>query len=455
MTDIFLSYSRADRPKAQIMAQALEEDGFTVWWDKVLRAGQTYDEVTETMLRDAHVVIVLWSETSVKSKWVRAEATLGQRNCELVPAMIEDAERPIMFELVQTADLIGWDGDRSDPRWKDFIDDIQRSLEKAKSDAAAAPPSEPAAPVPQPVAPPAAAPVAPAPSAAPPAAQASVPIDPAAKKPKKSSSPLPMLLVALAVLGGGGYYAYANFIAPGDKGDVIEDTVQIVAPTCDLCPEMSRIEGGTFTIGSPNTERHHSGNETPQTEITLTSYWMSKTEITWENWEACVEDGGCSVVRGGGEASMPVTGVNWNEATAYADWLSTKSGFTYRLPSEAEWEYAARGGTSTAYWWGDSYPGAGVVSGAARDTSTLTENAFGVSGMLGNVREWVADCYLNNYSATPTDGRPSQGGDCNLRVVRGGSFELGAAEHRAANRARYRRTIRDGSLGFRVVAEQP
>ena len=79
MADIFLSYSRADRPKAQQIAKALEQEGFTVWWDKILRAGQTYDEVTEGMLRDARVVIVLWSEVSVKSKWVRAEATLGGR----------------------------------------------------------------------------------------------------------------------------------------------------------------------------------------------------------------------------------------------------------------------------------------------------------------------------------------------------------------------------------------
>ena len=137
MADIFLSYSRADRPIAQTIATALEAEGFSVWWDKVLRAGQTYDEVTESMLRDSDVVVVLWSQTSVKSKWVRAEATLGQRGSELVPAMIEEADRPIMFELTQTADLIGWDGDRNEPRWSEFVTDIKRSLDKHQ---AAAPP---------------------------------------------------------------------------------------------------------------------------------------------------------------------------------------------------------------------------------------------------------------------------------------------------------------------------
>ncbi|WP_353255607.1 toll/interleukin-1 receptor domain-containing protein [Hyphomonas sp.] len=116
MASIFLSYSRADRPKAQVIAEALIAEGFVVWWDKALRAGQTYDEVTEDMLRESDAVVVLWSTVSVKSKWVRAEATLGQRTLALVPAMIEDANRPIMFELTQSADLIGWDADRGDPR---------------------------------------------------------------------------------------------------------------------------------------------------------------------------------------------------------------------------------------------------------------------------------------------------------------------------------------------------
>ena len=139
VADIFLSYSRADRPKAQQIAKALEQEGFTVWWDKILRAGQTYDEVTEGMLRDARVVIVLWSEVSVKSKWVRAEATLGERTSTVIPAMIQDAERPIMFELTQSADLIGWDGDHEDSRWKGFVADIRLALERAESKAEAAP----------------------------------------------------------------------------------------------------------------------------------------------------------------------------------------------------------------------------------------------------------------------------------------------------------------------------
>lgn len=128
MASVFLSYSRADRPKAQQVAAALEEEGLTVWWDKVLKAGQTYDEVTEGMLRQADVVVVLWSTVSVKSRWVRAEATLGERYSAVVPAMIQEADRPILFELTQTADLIGWDGDRTEHRWTDFVTDLRHAV---------------------------------------------------------------------------------------------------------------------------------------------------------------------------------------------------------------------------------------------------------------------------------------------------------------------------------------
>lgn len=447
MTDVFLSYSRADRPRAEIMAKALEADGFSVWWDKILRAGQTYDEVTESMLREAKVVIVLWSQTSVKSKWVRAEATLGQRNCELVPAMIEEAERPIMFELVQTADLIGWDGDRSETRWREFVEDIKRSLEKAGT-------AEPVVASTPPITKKAKAPPPPPPTIQPEPVQALSSNERAPKK--KTSSPLPMILGAVIVLGGGAYFGL-QALGGADESDGSDTKTAIIptSPECDVCPSMTLIESGTFVIGSPNSETHHSGNEQPQTEITLGPYWIGKTEITWREWEACVADGGCKPAQGNGEGGFPVTGVSWNDASAYTAWLSAKSGFAYRLPSEAEWEYAARAGAGSAYWWGETYPGPGVVSGAVKSGADLPENAFGLSATLGNVREWTADCYASSYADLPANGTARLTGNCDRRTVRGGSYRLGAAEHRAANRARYDRTIRDRSLGFRVVAEQP
>ena len=454
MANIFLSYSREDRPRAQIIAEAMEAEGLSVWWDKVLRAGQTYDEVTETMLREADVVIVLWSETSVKSKWVRAEATLGQRHCELVPVMIEDAERPIMFELIQTADLIDWTGDRGDERWINFIADIRRSAEKAAAmpdDAVSTSPAPPASPTPKPVAAAPAAPVAPKPQTPPPPTPTASATGSTEAAPKKKSSSLLVSLFSLAVVGIGGWFGYQATLAPS-SGNNPEPTPPPVAD-CEICPDLVDLDGGAFVMGSSSDEARRSGNEGPQREVTLPAFSISAAEITWEQWQACVEAGACRAPQGAGSGSEPVTGVSWQDAQTYTGWLSSESGRVFRLPSEAEWEFAARGGTTSPYWWGNGYPGLGVVTGAARDTSSLAENPFGLTGMLGNVREWVADCYVNNYSNAPLDGAAVTNGDCSRRVVRGGSFRDGAAEHRSANRARYERDVRDRRLGFRVVAE--
>lgn len=479
MAGIFLSYSRADRPRAQVFAEALQAEGFTVWWDKVLRAGQTYDEVTEQMLRDSSVVVVLWSTTSVKSKWVRAEATLGQRDAHLMPAMIEEADRPIMFELTQTADLIGWEGDRTDEHWKGFVADIRRFIEADEAAPAqkgapaldatientfwnsvkdSSDPSEleayierypkghftglaksrlAALSVPSGSRVDAAAPK-PAPAAA-----------PAVPKEKKSGSKAPLLigaLVLLAAVGGGGVY----FTQGGLPGGL--SIVEPVEPDCEACPEMVAVPSGTFLIGSPESERNRSGNEGPQAELSIAAFEMSKSEITRGQWALCVADNGCREIAGGDD-NQPITSVSWDDAQAYARWLSGKSGKPHRLPTEAEWEFAARGGTSTAYWWGDQFERGRVVSGEAADVTTLTENPFGLQGMLGNVREWVEDCYLNvAHTQRASDGSAFLSGNCERRVVRGASFRQGAPQHRAANRARIGKGTVDSTLGFRVAS---
>src|SRR5205814_186307 len=101
----------------------------SVWWDTALRSGEAYDEVTEAALRGAKAVVVLWSPRSVVSRWVRAEATLADRSKTLVPAMIEQCERPIMFELTQTAELSHWRGDDGDRAWQNFVGDVRRFVE--------------------------------------------------------------------------------------------------------------------------------------------------------------------------------------------------------------------------------------------------------------------------------------------------------------------------------------
>lgn len=130
MPDIFLSYSREDAARAKLFADAFVAEGFEVWWDAHLRSGEEYDRVTESALRGARAVVVLWSKRSVDSSWVRAEATQAYRSKKLMPAMLEDCVRPVMFELTQTAELSQWKGDRKNPAWQAFVTDLRGLVRK-------------------------------------------------------------------------------------------------------------------------------------------------------------------------------------------------------------------------------------------------------------------------------------------------------------------------------------
>ncbi|MEP7313569.1 MAG: TIR domain-containing protein [Pseudomonadota bacterium] len=133
MADVFLSYSREDQGIARRFADGLAQEGFSVWWDQSLRAGEDFDRVTERALSEARAVVVLWSRRSVDSRWVRAEATEAKSNNRLVPAMIEACKRPILFELTHTADLVDWKGDTQDPRWRSFVDGLRRLTGSAEA----------------------------------------------------------------------------------------------------------------------------------------------------------------------------------------------------------------------------------------------------------------------------------------------------------------------------------
>jgi Tol biopolymer transport system component len=139
LPDVFVSYNRDDRPVARRFAESFEREGLSVWWDQALNPGEAFDQVTEQALEAARAVVVLWSKTSVSSRWVRAEATQASANGRLVPVMIEACRRPIIFELVHTADLSGWDGNRDDPEWQSLVASVRRIVERGPTDTTASP----------------------------------------------------------------------------------------------------------------------------------------------------------------------------------------------------------------------------------------------------------------------------------------------------------------------------
>ena len=149
--DIFISYSREDRAAARHFADSFAGEGFSVWWDAVLRSGETFDEVIERELKAAKAVVVLWSPRSVASRWVRAEATLADRSNKLVPAIIETCTLPIIFELTHAAQLADWTGDTSDSRWQTLVSDLRRLVDSQNAAAATQPVVNPA-PTPAPAA---------------------------------------------------------------------------------------------------------------------------------------------------------------------------------------------------------------------------------------------------------------------------------------------------------------
>ncbi|MCL6741054.1 TIR domain-containing protein [Sphingomonas sp. RB56-2] len=141
--DIFISYSREDRTSARQFAECFAREGFSVWWDAVLRSGQTFDEIIEQELRAAKAVVVLWSPRSVRSRWVRAEATLADRSNKLVPIIIEPCDLPIIFELTHASELAQWAGDTSDSRWQTLVSDLRRMVGTIQQAAPEAPAVDP------------------------------------------------------------------------------------------------------------------------------------------------------------------------------------------------------------------------------------------------------------------------------------------------------------------------
>jgi formylglycine-generating enzyme required for sulfatase activity len=228
------------------------------------------------------------------------------------------------------------------------------------------------------------------------------------------------------------------------------------------CPEMVVVPAGEFMMGSPTTEKGRYSNEDPQHRVTIgRPFAVSKFDVTFADWDACVSVRGCPQVSdsGFGRGTRPVINVSWDDAQQYVAWFSKMTGKPYRLLSEAEWEYAARAGSTTAYFWGDEIgKGNANCEGCGsewdnRQTSpvgSFKPNAFGLYDMAGNVWQWVQDCYYGNYDEAPTDGSSGTLGGCSRRVVRGGCWDYAPLHLRSASRIGNPPGDRNRSFGFRV-----
>ncbi|MGN6314612.1 MAG: SUMF1/EgtB/PvdO family nonheme iron enzyme [Rhodanobacteraceae bacterium] len=298
----------------------------------------------------------------------------------------------------------------------------------------------------------------------------------------------------------------ARTYASYHPGQVVSDHFLDLVGTA---PALVVVPLGKFEMGSPLSERGHASAEQPQHQVDIAhGFAMGRTEITVAQFREFVRAsgyvpdsdklGGASVYdENSGRMQAvsnadwqddyagkrardddPVVNVSWNDAQAYAQWLSQHTGKHYRLPSEAEFEYALRGGTTTPYWWGDGTPktpvenltGSGDRSPSHRSWSnafrdyddgywgpapvmSFAANPFGLYDMDGNVSEWVADCWHDNYTRAPRDGSAWVNPGCDERVIRGGSWGSAPDQDRSAFRQAAPATARSGRVGFRVVRD--
>jgi formylglycine-generating enzyme required for sulfatase activity len=229
---------------------------------------------------------------------------------------------------------------------------------------------------------------------------------------------------------------------------------------CPDCAEMVVVPPGEFDMGSAETSF-----EKPVHRVTIAkAFAIARREVTFAEWDLCFAEGGCKYKPddyGWGRGDRPVIDVSWDDVKTFVGWLSQKTGKEYRLPTEAEWEYAARAGTASAYWWGrdvgsDHADCEGCSANPARrtlPTGSFRPNAFGLFDTAGNAAEWVQDCWNDSYRGAPRDGSAWTNGDCRLRVLRGGSFGSKADAVRSASRFRYDADVRYYANGFRVARD--
>lgn len=395
MSDIFLSYSSKDKVRAQIIAEALEAKRCSVWWDRVIPPGKTFDEVIEQELEAAKCVIVLWSKESVKSDWVRTEASEGKRWKILVPILIDDVMPPLAFRLIEAANLIDWEGMLPHPEFDLLRGSISNILGR-----------------------------------------------PVCSDERES----------------------------GKKKEEIPKTY-----TNSIGMKFALVPAGEFVMGSDESDW-----EKPVHRVKISKpFYLGVYPVTQREWKG-VMGNNPSYFKGD---ELPVESVSWDDVQKFIKKFNEKEGTDkYHLPSETEWEYAARAGTTTRYSFGDDESELGDYTWYAENSGSRPPkkgdyfgydqkdwsenkwygkthpvgekkpNSWGLCDMYGNVWEWVQDIFHDNYEGAPEDGSAWEG-DGSRRVVRGGRWNRDAWSCRSANRSDVDQGYSDDILGFRLLRD--
>jgi formylglycine-generating enzyme required for sulfatase activity len=411
---------------------AADRDGHGIWTHALLQAMAEESAADLATTLDDAVLRVLASSAGAQRPWVDKGMAPGPP-AGIIAASAQGQRRGVLpKDSAEQVELTFWDSVKDSAHASDYEAYLQAypngrfaALARARIERlkAAAPKAEAPKPAPAPVPEKPRPPVAKRPADGPPA---TAPAEPA------------------RAAGGASLLQKA--------GSDIRD--------CPACPVLAVIAPGAFTMGSNTSDP----SEKPPRRVTVDApFAIGRTEVTVEQWSACVDAGACPRTADAVRApNTPVRDISWNDAQLYLKWLSGVSGKSYRLPTEAEWEYAARGGTSTRYAWGDEMRrgsanckdcGEPWQADGPSPVASFAPNAYGLHDMNGSVWEWVEDCWHSTYKNAPADARAWTESFCPVRVIRGGSWRDGASYMPTTTRFKYDGSVRHSQNGFRVARD--
>ncbi|WP_455212442.1 SUMF1/EgtB/PvdO family nonheme iron enzyme [Kaarinaea lacus] len=483
MADIFIIYAPPDRGTAKALAGHLNDLGYSVWWGRDIEGNRLFNQVIEGAVQDAKVVIVLWSRHSVEWDWVCFLTSMAFGYGTLVPVTIEkDVDPPQQFINIPTLNLADTKSIVDSTGYKKLIRDLRTKI--PRGDAGEVETSANTANSYDQQAKPQDTVLRRTQSQGKEQLQATVFHPPqlpsqiskaaaphSAWKRYVSSSLWGAVLVTVLV----GVY---SVLVPGNNstsavttktsvektdsakykpGEVFRDNLNEAGEG----PEMVVIPAGKFRMG--DVQGSGLDRERPVHEVIIKEpFAMGRYEVTFEEYDRFAKATGREMPLDNrwGRGNRPVISVSWNDAVAYTIWLSEQSGQQYRLPSEAEWEYAAKAGTETDYWWGNDvgennanceFCGSQGEGGQTALVGSFKPNPFGLYDTAGNLSEWVQDCWDYNYNSAPLDGSAWEPKNCRLRVLRGGWWGVGSWNARSTQRDREVADFRSASIGIRLA----
>ena len=398
MADIFISYAREDLERVRPIVGAIERSRYSVFWDRRIPSGMTWRQYIGNALDAAKCLVVVWSKYAIVSKFVIEEADEGNEREILVPVLIDEVKPPLGFRSIQCEDFRSWNGDPDHRKVKSLLESIERVTGRKPAHEKQAVQEEKVVETPD---------------------QQGIKRNAAAHS---------------------------------------EDARMAITNEVDGY-ELMKIPAGRFMMGSPEDEEGRDDDEGAGHEVHVPAFFMGRQPVTNAQYQRFMEANPKAsepkywVDRDFNQPRQPVVGVSWEDARQYAKWAGL------RLPTEAEWEYACRAGTTTPFHSGDEQADlkrvgwyAANSKGRSQPVGEKEPNAFGLYDMHGNVWEWVEDDWHVNYKDAPDDGRAWIGDPrAANRVIRGGGWNDDVYLCRSATRFSYAPGVRSDGLGFRLA----